>query len=37
LTAGARDGGLDRMELDDDKIDDAVLAQRDPPVRAVLR
>jgi hypothetical protein len=26
LTAGARDGGIERMELDDDKIDDAVLA-----------
>jgi hypothetical protein len=26
LTAGARDVGIVRMELDDDKIDDAVLA-----------
>jgi hypothetical protein len=26
LTAGAQDVGIDAMELDDDKIDDAVLA-----------
>jgi hypothetical protein len=26
LTAGDHDGGIDRMELDNDKIDDAVLA-----------
>lgn len=26
LTTGARDAGIARMELDDDKIDDVVLA-----------